>query len=142
MNAADIRAAFAADPALVQMIPDWQGIADALSAGRTKFVHSPAGKGDVITLIGFDVGNAFCDVIDANPAFRHVKHLLQDGKMDVGLPITRAMIQSMVGQELAEGIVFSQEHASTLYALAMQPDPVGEYDIRRAVYNDDGSLAI
>lgn len=142
MNPEEIRAAFAADAALAQMIPDWQGIADILSAGRTKFVSALAGKGDVITLIGFEVGNAFCDVVDANPNFRHVKHLLEAGRMDVGLLITRGMIQSMVGIELAEGVTFTQDHANALYSIAVQPDPVNEYDIRSAVFNNDGSLAV
>lgn len=142
MNPEEIRAAFAANSALVQMIPDWDGIAAILSEGRTKFVSAVAGKGDVITMIGFDVGNAFCDVVDANPNFRHVKHLLEAGRMDVGLPITRGMIQSMVGAQLAEGVTFTQEHANALYSLAVQPDPVDEIEVRRAVLNADGSLQV
>jgi hypothetical protein len=142
MTPEEIRAAFAADTTLAQMIPDWQGIADILSAGRTKFVYAPAGKGDIIALTGFEVGNAFCDVIDNDPTFRHVKHLLEAGRMDVSLPLTRMMIQSMVGVQLAEGIFFTQEHANALYSLSIQADPVNEYEVRRAILNNDGSLAV
>jgi hypothetical protein len=140
MSPEEIRAAFAANSALAQMIPNWDGIAGILSEGRTKFVSAMAGKGDVITTIGFSTGNAFCDAVDANPSFRHVKHLLEAGRMDVGLPLTRGMIQSMVGAELAEDVTFTQEHANALYSLAVQPDPVDELEIRRAVLNPDGSL--
>lgn len=117
-------------------------IASRLSETKRKACSYEAGKGDVIVTVGFDVGNAFCDMIESNHQFRHVKHLLSAGKMDVSLPLTQQMILSLVGVTLAEGLVFTPENAIAILALATEAEVVTEYEVRCAVLNDDGSLAV
>jgi len=142
MTSDDIRAAIAASPELQQLVPDTVALAAALSAGRAKLVPTEAGKGDILGALGFDVGNALCDMLDTVPQFRHAKHLLADGRMRVDLPLTLGVLQSLVGAELADGITFTQAHATALQALALRPDPVSEFDVRRAIFADDGTLRV
>lgn len=142
MNIESLRAVIQADPALMALVPDAQAIADAIAATRTRTVSYMAGKGDVVVALGFDVGNAFCDLIDTEPLFRHVKQLLEGGRMDLGLDITQAMLDSLVGQEIAPTIVFAGDHAAALKALCTEPMVVSEFDVRRAIWNDDGSRAV
>lgn len=103
---------------------NFHAIAAKVSSGRKVKRPFLAGKGDVIIALGLDVGNAVCDVVDTAPVYRHVKHLLTEGRLDVSLPLTAMMLGSLVGQPIAAGITFTQEHANTLLALAEVEAPV------------------
>ena len=142
MTSEEILAEIASDPALSALVPDTEAIAAAMSDGRTKIAPFEAGKGDVLNTLGFEVGNPFCDLIDATSDFRHVKHLLAEGRLRVDLPLTQATMASIVGAQLAPGVTFTQAQADALLALARVPDPVTEFEVRCAIFNDDGSLKV
>ena len=102
-------------------------------AGRKAKRTYLAGKGDVIVTLGFEVGNALCDAIETRPVFRHVKHLLTEGRLDVSLPLTSSMLGSLVGQNIAEGVAFTQAHADALLALAEVDAPVTWLECQNAM---------
>ena len=107
----------ALDPALVAS-GDYQAIADALNSGRTKPQSTAIGKGTIIGVLGMAAGNAFLDVIDNEPNYRHVKDIIRDGAFDVSLPVSQGGIDAMVPA------VLTQEQADSLKALGTVPDTV------------------
>jgi hypothetical protein len=100
-------------------------IAKYLSIGRKRVGQVTVGKGDIVLTVGLEVGNALLDVIDIDPTFRHIKHLVAEGRLRADLPLTAALLVPLVGAEIAPGVVFKQAHADALLALALIDDPIG-----------------
>lgn len=136
MTPDEIRAAISADPALKALVPDTQAIADALSVGRTRYVETQIGVGTIIEVLGLATANAVLDVIYSAPDYRHVKPLLDQGRLRLDSAFVRGALQSMVPALL------TQEQRDALVARAAVSDPVNEYNVRVAIYNDDGSLRV
>lgn len=132
----EIRAAIAADPALQALVPDTQAIADALSAGRTRYVETQIGVGTIIEVLGLSVANPVLDAIYASPEYRHVKQLLDQGRLRLDSEFVRGALQAMVPALL------TQAQRDALVARAEVSDPVSEYAVRCAIYADDGSLRV
>ena len=137
MTADEIRAAIAADPALQALVPDTQAIADALSVGRTRWKHTEIGVGTVIEVLGLAVANPVLDALYAAPDYRHVKPLLDQGRLRLDSVAQVGMLQPLV-----TGGLLTQAQLDALVARAKEPAPVAEYDVRMAIYNDDGSLKV
>ena len=133
----EIRAAIAADPALQALVPDTKAIADALSVGRTRWKHTEIGVGTVIEVLGLAVANPVLDALYAAPDYRHVKPLLDQGRLRLD-----AVAQAGMLQPLVTGGLLTQAQLDALIARAKEPAPVAEYDVRMAIYNDDGSLKV
>lgn len=136
MTAEEIRAAIAADPALQALVPDTSAIAAALSAGRVRYVETNIGVGTIIEVLGLSVANPVLDAIYASPDYRHVKPLLDQGRLRLDSEFVRGALQAMVPALL------TQAQRDALVARAAVADPVGEYDVRCAIYADDGSLKV
>ena len=102
-------------------------IAALVSIGRTKPSGKEIGTGTVLETIGFAAGNAFLDVIDNVADFRHVKKLVQDGRLIISSQLVMFTIQSMVPD------VLTQPQADALLALAVAPDPVSASQIAHAL---------
>lgn len=136
MTYEEIRAAIAADPALQALVPNTQAIANALSLGRIRYVETPIGVGTIIEVLGLATANAVLDVIYSAPDYRHVKPLLDQGRLRLDSVFVRGALQSMVPALL------TQSQCDALVARAAAPDPVGEFDVRVAIYRDDGSLRL
>ena len=102
-------------------------IATLVSVGRTKASGKEIGAGTILETIGFAGGNAFLDVIDNVADFRHVKRLVQDGRLIISSPLVMGTIASMVPT------VLSEESAAALLALAVVPDPVSASQIAHAL---------
>ena len=137
MTADEIRAAIAADPALQALVPDTQAIADALSVGRTRWKHTEIGVGTVIEVLGLAVANPVLDALYAAPDYRHVKPLLDQGRLRLDSVAQVGMLQPLV-----TGGLLTQAQLDALIARAKEPAPAAEYDVRMAIYNDDGSLKV
>ena len=131
----EIRAAIAADPALQALVPDTQAIAAALSAGRMRWKHTEIGVGTIIEVLGLAAANPVLDAIYASPDYRHIKPLLDQGRLRLDAVAQAGMLQPLVTGEL-----LTQAQLDALVARAKEPAPVAEYDVRMAIYNDDGSL--
>jgi hypothetical protein len=62
--------------------------------------------------------------------------------------LSNPMIAGKLGQVLdglvADNLVpdFTEEHKLTILSLAQHPDPVSEFEVRRAIYMDNGDLAV
>ena len=137
MTADEIRAAIAADPALQALVPDTQAIADALSVGRTRYVETQIGVGTIIEVLGLAAANPVLDELYAAPDYRHVKVLLDQGRLRLD-----AVAQAGMLQPLVTGGLLTQAQFDALIARAKEPAPVDEYAVRVAIYNDDGSLRV
>ena len=137
MTADEIRAAIAADPALQALVPDTQAIADALSVGRTRWKHTDIGVGTIIEVLGLAAANPVLDALYASPDYRHVKPLLDQGRLRLD-----AVAQAGMLQPLVTGGLLTQAQLDALIARAKEADPVDEYAVRVAIYNDDGSLRV
>ena len=137
MTAEEIRAAIAADPALQALVPDTVALAAALSAGRTRWKHTDIGVGTIIEVLGIAAANPVLDALYASPDYRHVKPLLDQGRLRLD-----AVAQAGMLQPLVTGGLLTQAQLDALVARAKEPAPVDEYDVRMAIYNDDGSLKV
>lgn len=137
MTADEIRAAIAADPALQALVPDSQAIADALSVGRTRWKHTEIGVGTIIEVLGLAAANPVLDALYASPDYRHVKPLLDQGRLRLDVVAQAGMLQPLV-----TGGLLTQAQLDALIARAKEAAPVAEYDVRMAIYNDDGSLKV
>lgn len=120
-------------PVELRATHDTQQIANALP-DRVTVVYTEVGKGLVIETIGLEVGNALLDAIDANAEFRHIKHLLEQGRLDMGSLLARTTLDNLVG-----GVTeFTQAHADAIKALAERSEPVSEFEVRKLCWSDDG----
>ena len=109
---------------------DAEAIAAAVSVGRTMPSTREIGNGTILETIGLGYGNAMLDVIYTEPNFRHVKPLLEQGRLIVGSPLVVQTIQSMVPALMPQAV------ADLLLALTVVPAPVTEFDVRRACWSD------
>jgi hypothetical protein len=62
-------------------------IAALVSAGRTRPSTREIGNGTILEALGLTAGNALLDVINNAPDFRHVKPLVEQGRLIVGSPL-------------------------------------------------------
>lgn len=137
MTPEQIAQAIGQDPALLAMVPDSAAIAAALSEGRTRRREYLVGNGLILVTVGLATGNALLDALHSAPEFRHVKPLLDQGRLDVSSPLVAVALAQLVAID-----VIDQAQADALIALGREPDPVDELDVRRAIWNDDGTLAV
>jgi hypothetical protein len=93
-------------------------IADALSVGRTRLVRTEIGVGTVLEVLGLSVGNTVLDVIGSDPQFRHIKPLLDQGRLRLDSDLVQGTLQAMVPALL------SASQAEALASRARVPDPV------------------
>ncbi|MBX9857422.1 MAG: hypothetical protein K2Y26_17965 [Gemmatimonadaceae bacterium] len=148
-----IRAAIAADEALQALVPDTAALAAALSVGRTRLTERLITERRILSALGVIAGAAFLDALDAfikqplapehplapyhSGITRAVGWLKTNEGIDIGDPASQAMVQALA----AAGVVDAQS-AATVMALAVVPDPVAEFDVRRALFADDGTLLL
>lgn len=140
MTVDQIKAAIAADSALQALADarDVDALVTALSAGRTRYVAREVGNGTVLEVLGLSVGNALLDLIQTQLTYRHVKPLLEQGRLRLDSAMVRATLQQLVGVEIAAGVTFEQQHADALVSLAQVPDPVDRTAVWVAI--TDGRL--
>lgn len=117
---------------------DADAIADVVNVGRTRIVPRLGGIGAVMETLGAVDGPLVLDALDALkgtlPAVRWGWVLLERGELDFGSTVTRQMIDGLV-----MGGVMTEAQGLAIKALAEQPDLVSEFDVRRAIWADDGS---
>ncbi|WP_300335604.1 hypothetical protein [Accumulibacter sp.] len=127
---------------------DSQAITDALNVGRIRLASRLITERDV--LAGYADGPIAADaVLQKIEAFaqsasslasvvRRATSWLAPGQgIDIGHPSTQLLLDQM-----ATGGVLGVDEAEKLKALAVEPDPVSELDVRRAIWNDDGTYAL
>jgi hypothetical protein len=87
---------------------------------RARTVPTEVGNGTILEVLGLATGNALLDVMYGNSDFRHVKPLLEQGRLRLDSPLTRAALDSLVG------FVLTEAQAEALKAKATQPCSRGE----------------
>lgn len=137
MDIDEIRSAISSDEQLMSVIPDTQAIADALSGRETYKVPFEIGAGGIIATLGLERGNALLDAIQSTPGFRHVWPMIEQGRLDLSSPLVELSLDALVQSE-----VISSSEMQQLLSLCLRPIEVSEDDVKRAIWNDDGSLAI
>ena len=105
--------------------------------GRTRYVETQIGVGSIIEVLGLAAANPVLDALYASPDYRHVKPLLDQGRLRLDVVAQAGMLQPLV-----TGGLLTQVQLDALVARAKEPAPVAEYDVRMAIYNDDGSLKV
>lgn len=151
MTTNEIRASIVADPGIRALLPATgsdvtqahiDSVAAALSVGRFRLVKTEIGPGTILSALGQAGADLLDDleVMAQNPAHNLIKHALKvinAGNFDLGNPASRAQVVGLCAAGL-----FAAEARDALLALGQEADPVDEFDVRRAIFNDDGSLAV
>ena len=116
---------------------DEGAIAAAVSAGRTQLVDMLIGYGTVLDVLGPVEGAAVLDALEAAavsvPAIKWAMKLLDRGELDVSKASTRGQIDALTGT------ILTPTQAAAIKALAERPDPVSEYDVRCAMWDEHGN---
>lgn len=123
-----------ADCATALAAKDCQALAELLSAGRVRGNEREVGYGTIIEVIGISAGNQLIDFIQGQPDMRHVRPLLEQGRLRIGSALVQASLRTFV----SAGAV-TQANADALCALGLQPDPLTARQVAEALYHDDGS---
>lgn len=137
MDISEIQRILETDMQLQALIPDTRAIADALFGIETYTVTTEIGAGSVLATLGLESGNALLDVIKTTPEFRHVWPMIEQGRLDLSSPLVEDALSSLVSAE-----VITAAEKLALMNLCTRPVAVSEDAVKRAVWNDDGSLAI
>lgn len=113
---------------------DCHTLAALLSVGRTCGNDLVVGYGTILEVIGVAAGNKLIDFIQAQPDMRHVRPMLEQGRLRIGSTLVQASLQAFVGA----GAV-TQADADALCALGLQPDPLTAQQVAEALFHSDGS---
>ena len=110
-------------------------LARILSVGRIRPSAREIGNGMILDTLGVAAGNKLLDHIATQDDLRHVRPLLEQGRLVIGSALAQAALQSYV--QLPD--VISKADADKLCALGIEPDPLMPCDVADALYNPDGT---
>lgn len=156
MTPQEIRDTIDATPALKELVPDTFAIAAALPAHVSREVYSKlvSARGMAAEYAGGPVGAEVIlmtlegaaatlkasesqqDKVLGSLIARQLGFLAGDG-LDFGSPALRTMLD-----QFALLNILTAEQVSGLKAIATRPVTVTEFDVRRAIYADDGTLRV
>lgn len=148
MTPEQIRAAIGASQELQALVPDTNALAAAMSAGRKLTVsHFASERGILERFAGGPLAaDALLSKLEAFASTTHpmasivrraLKFLAQPEGLDVGSPATQGLLDA-----LGAGGVLTEQEVSGIKAMALADAPVPEFDIRRAIFADDGTLRV
>ena len=134
---AELRAQARGNPACAQALAnrDIDELARIMSIGRTRPSAREIGNGTILEVLGVQAGNKLLDHIAAADELRHVRPLLEQGRLMIGAALVQGALQSYV--RLPD--VITQADADKLCALGLDPDPLGPLLVAEALYNPDGT---
>lgn len=145
MTTDEIRAAITASPALLELARagNTQAIADALSEGRQTLVPTEIGAGTILAALGGAgmSGGVFLDTItqvaEQDRDLFWTMDLIRQGRLRIDMPATRAGLE-----RLGQAVPSLAPAVAVLLTLGYAPDPVSEFEVRCAIYADDGTLKV
>ena len=125
--------------AIDPLLPDRNdvAIAEILSVGRVTVRPFEIGNGLVLATIGLTSGNALLDMLTSQPDFRHVKPLLEQGRLDLSSALVRAALDGF-----AQVGVITQAEADAIKALAEIPNPIHYNAVSDALNVAEGRLVL
>lgn len=112
---------------------DCAALAVLLSDGRTCSNDREIGYGTILEAIGIEAGNQLIDFIQGQDDLRHVKPLLEQGRLRIGSALVQATLRAMGDAVIAPADV------ETLCALGQRPDPLTAQQVAEALFHPDGS---
>lgn len=137
MTPDEIRAEINSDPAIKALMPDTVAMSVELSKKKKKYVPTEIGKGTIIEVLGLPAANSVLDAVLSSADYRHVKELLEQGRLRLDVSAKGGLLQPLV----TAGII-TQEKLDLLCDRSRVKDEVSDLEVRVAVFNDDGSLRI
>lgn len=155
MTPQEIRDAITASPELSALVPDTTAIAAALSVGRTEvysrlvsargmaaeFPGGPIGAEVVLMKLEGAATALKASEVDADKVLgsliaRQLGFLAGEG-LDFGSDALRGMLD-----QFAAGGILTADEVSGLKGIATQPAPIREFDVRVAIFADNGALRV
>lgn len=112
---------------------DCTELARLMSVGRTRANTREIGNGTILEVLGLDTGNVVLDLINADPIYRHVKPLIDQGRLLIGSPLAQLTVQSLAPA------ILTQPQADALCALGLEAFPYTAQELAEALFNADGS---
>lgn len=97
---------------------DNRALVDLLNAPRyevTEYAETEIGKGTILHVLGKAAANPILDVFDTAPDFRHMKHLLTDGRLRLDLVVQSGDLAGLVAAE-----IMTQAQSDALAALCIR----------------------
>lgn len=113
---------------------DLVAIATLASTGRTKNNMREIGTGTILEIMGMVTGTNVIDALYADPAFKYVKPLIEQGRLQVGSPLVKSALDMLVA-----GGVCSQSQAEAMYATGRTQDKITPQEVEALLFNPDGS---
>jgi hypothetical protein len=134
---AELRAQARADDSCAAALAarDIDELARILSIGRMRASAREIGNGTILEVLGIEAGNTLLDHIADAAELRHVRPLLDQGRLIIGSPLVQGALQAYVQ---LPGVI-TQADADKLCALGCEPDPLTPQDVAQAFYNPDGT---
>lgn len=114
-------------------------IAGILSAGRTRPAVREIGNGTVLEVLGIEVGNLLLDELSNNSIYRHVKPLLDQGRLRIDSTLVQATLQGFAAGGTP---ILSQAQADALCALGKAADPIHFNVVSNALNIAEGRLVL
>lgn len=112
-------------------------IAAILSVGRVTISPTEIGNGLILSTIGLASGNTLLDYLATDATFRHVKPLLEQGRLDVSSALVRGALDGFT-----EASLITQVEANALKALAETPNPIQYNAVSDALNVAEGRLTL
>jgi hypothetical protein len=91
------------------------------------------GNGLVLETLGLDAGNVVLDLVHSTESLRHVRPLLDQGRLVASSALVGEWLDGLVASA-----VITRGQADAVVSLGYEPDPVSELDVRRACWSDSG----
>lgn len=113
---------------------DHQAIADRVNVGRTRQSDTEIGNGTILEVLGLELGTSVLDVVYATSSYKYVVPLLEQGRLKIGSTVAQDAVQAFVPALL------NQAQADALKSMGAVPNPVSEFDVRCALYAEDGTF--
>jgi hypothetical protein len=112
---------------------DCAELARLMSVARVRANSREIGNGTILEVLGLATGNVVLDLINGNADYRHVKPLIEQGRLLIGSPLAQTTVQSLVPA------VLTQAQADALCALGLEPHPYTAQELAEALFNPDGT---
>eukprot|EP01034_Spumella_vulgaris_P041665 gene41665-51629_t len=112
---------------------DCAELARLMSVGRVRANSREIGNGTILEVLGLATGNEVLDLINSNADYRHVKPLIEQGRLLIGSPLAQITVQALVPA------VLTQAQADALCALGLEPHPYTAQELAEALFTPDGT---
>ncbi len=106
---------------------DYAGVASALPARLPQYVPTEIGKGTIIERLGLISANGVIDAILSTADYRHIKELLEQGRLRLDIAAQGGLLQPLVPG------VMTQAQLDALCAAALRPRPYLQSELIDAI---------